>query len=639
MCGIAGCFDTTAQTPGDTLRRNVEAMAAALVHRGPDEGAVWFDAERSVALGHRRLSILDLSPAGSQPMHSACGRFTLVYNGEIYNHGELGAELRSQGHAFRGHSDTEVLLAAIRQWGVREAVERANGMFAFAVWDAHEQTLTLARDRLGIKPLYFGWLGRTLVFASELKAIVRHPDFRPEIDRDALALFLQHSYIPAPDSIYRGIAKLFPGCLLTVKPNAPETLTLYWNLPAAIERSRGDPFRGTEDEAAEALEALLRDSIGLQRLADVPVGTFLSGGIDSSLVVALMQAQKAGHVRAFTIGFDDPAFDESGFAAAIAKHLGVEHTTEVVTPAHAQAVIPRLSAMYDEPFADVSQIPTFLVSQLARKFVTVSLSGDGGDELFGGYDRYRHIDRIWRQIGWLPAALRRPAAWTFQQVVHRGLRGKKGESFRARALAAEDRRELYAAVHRHWDSPEIVVIGGDPRRSTANFRSSLEVIRGAHTFREEMMALDTTTYLPDCILTKLDRASMAVSLEARVPLLDHRVVEFAWRLPLAFKFKYKILQGKQILRRILQKHIPPALFERPKRGFGVPIGDWLRGPLRDWAEALLAVDRLQAEGFLRPEPIREKWAEHLAGTHNWQYLLWDVLMFQAWFERQRTAAV
>jgi asparagine synthase (glutamine-hydrolysing) len=631
MCGIAGCFDLTNQLPDARLREIADAMAGRLVHRGPNEGAVWTDAAGGIALGHRRLSIVDLSPAGGQPMHSACGRYTIVFNGEIYNHRDLRTELAAAGHAFRGHSDTEVLLAAIAAGGVRAALDKSNGMFATAVWDAQGRALTLARDRLGIKPLYYGWLGRQFVFASELKALRAHPEFRPTIDRGSLALFLQHSYIPAPATIYQGVRKLPPGCLLTVQAESAETAgpQPYWALEAAIQQGRENPFRGSEKAAADELQALLSDAIGLQRLADVPVGAFLSGGIDSSLVVALMQAQRAGPVRTFTIGFHEPEYDEAPFAAAIAQHLRTDHAAQYITAAEAQQVIPRLPEMYDEPFADMSQIPTFLVSQLAREHVTVSLSGDGGDELFGGYDRYARIDRIWRQIAWLPAPLRQTVATLYQRVVHQGIRRRAGRSLRSRVLAAVDRRALYEALHRHWERPASVVIGAGASGVETGWQSHW--IR-RESFIEEMMALDTTTYLPDCILTKLDRASMAVSLEARVPLLDHRVVEFAWRLPLAMK--YQRGSGKRLLRQILARHVPEALFERPKRGFGVPIGDWLRGGLRPWAEALLDADRLSAEGFFQPGPIREKWLEHQGGRANWQYLLWDVLMFQSWLERE-----
>jgi asparagine synthase (glutamine-hydrolysing) len=631
MCGIAGCFERTARTGADRLSHVARSMADTLVHRGPDEGAVWIDPAHGIALAHRRLSILDLSSAGSQPMSSARGRYVIVWNGEIYNHAELRAELALAGSVFRGHSDTEVLLEAIAAWGIQRTLERANGMFALAVWDSAEQVLTLARDRLGIKPLYYGWLQQQFLFASELKALRAHPDFCPLVDRAALAQFLQHGYIPTPATIYEGVHKLAPGCLLTIsRAAATPAPRPFWSLRAAIETGRANPFRGTEAEAADELEALLRDAVALQRLADVPVGAFLSGGIDSSLVVALMRAQNAGSVRAFTIGFSEPEFDELEYARAIAAHLQLDHTATRIGAEQARQVISRLPHTYDEPFADVSQIPTLLVSELARQKVTVSLSGDGGDELLGGYGRYERIDSFWRKIGWLPATLRRRAAQLYQRVVHQALRGKSGTSFRSRVLAAADRKALYDTLHRHWETPAELVIGSTPLPADPWLPHWI----ASGSFIEEMMALDTATYLPDCILTKLDRASMAVSLEARVPLLDHRVVEFAWRLPREMKFRAG--QGKRLLRIILARHLPPRLFERPKRGFGVPIGDWLRGPLRTWAEELLDDERLRAEGFLRPEPIREKWAEHQSGRCNWQYLLWDVLMFQSWLQAQRS---
>ncbi len=631
MCGLAGMFDFRRNTAAPTLRALAESMAARLIHRGPDEGGVWSDPAAGIALAHRRLSILDLSPAGSQPLSSACGRFTIVYNGEIYNHGELRRELSPAGIAWRGHCDTEVLIEAIARWGLAGAVERVNGMFAFAVWDAQVRSLTLGRDRLGIKPLYYAWLPGQFIFGSELKALRAHPACPAEIDRGALAQFLQHSYIPAPATIYGGVRKLPPGCLLTINgeaaPNAQPTA--YWSVDDAVQRGAAAPFRGSAEDAVDELERLVDDSVKLQRLADVSVGAFLSGGIDSTAVVASMQAQAGGRVRTFTIGFDDPAYDEMPFAEAIARHLQIEHIALRLTAEEARATIPALADIYDEPFADVSQIPTLLVSRLARQHVTVSLSGDGGDELFGGYDRYFHIDRIWKRIGWLPASLRRIAARLYQSVVHRGLLGRRGRSFRARVLGARERRELYRELHRHWERPAEVVIGA------AESEEHGGVWRQAATFVEEMMAHDATTYLPDCILTKLDRASMAVSLEARVPLLDHKIVEFAWTLPLEYKVRGGA--GKWPLRQLLARRLPRQLFERPKRGFGVPIGDWLRGPLRDWAEGLLDERRLSREGFLRPQPVREKWREHLEGRANWQYLLWDVLIFQSWLERQKSS--
>jgi asparagine synthase (glutamine-hydrolysing) len=629
MCGIAGCFDVSCQTSGDRLQQIAAAMAAMLVHRGPDESGVWCDPSHGIALAHRRLSILDLSPTGSQPMHSPCGRFTIVFNGEIYNHAALRLELEGHGRTFRGHCDTEVLMAAIREWGVAAALPRLNGMFAFAIWDRDEQSLTLARDRLGIKPLYWGLLGRQLVFASELKGLRVHPDFRAEIDRYSLTLLLQHSYVPTPWSIYCGIQKLSAGCVLTITRSCTSQTkpVAYWSLREVIARGQAEPFPGSEADAIDQLDALLRNAVSLQRLADVRVGAFLSGGVDSSVVTALMQARSSGAMKAFTIGFAEADYDESHFAEPIARHLGVDYTCELVTPSEAQGVIPQLPAVYDEPFADSSQIPTLLVSQLARRHVTVSLSGDGGDELFGGYERYARTDRIWRQIAWLPHSLRKHSAKLYQQFIHTTLLGRNDASLRARVLSAAKARQLYEELHRHWVIPQNIVVNDADLPANSLWDGHW---LQCPTFVEEMMALDTTTYLPDCILTKLDRASMAVSLEARVPLLDHRVVEFAWTLPSAFKFN--ACETKRPLRLILERCLPRSLFERPKRGFGVPIGEWLRGPLRDWAESLLSAERLKAEGFLQPQPIREKWQEHLAGRANWQYLLWDVLMIEAWHE-------
>ncbi len=603
-------------------------MAASLAHRGPDDCGVWIDAPAGLGLGHRRLAIFDLSPTGRQPMHSSCGRFTIVYNGEIYNHRELRDELQSRGCTFRGTSDTEVLLEAVAHWGLKETLGRANGMFAFALWDRNERTLTLARDRIGIKPLYYGWAGKTFLFASELKALRRHPQFEPVIDRSALALLLEHSYIPAPTSIYQDVNKLPAGTTLTVAsdgaPDGPRPIP-YWSLGKIAERGRHEPFSGTGAEAVDALEELLRDAVRIRTRADVPLGAFLSGGIDSSTVVALMQAQDAQPVKAFTIGFDVPEYDESGHAASIAAHLGVEHFQHRVTAAEAQAVIPQLPTLYDEPFADSSQIPTYLVSRLAREHVTVSLSGDGGDELFGGYNRYDHIGRIWKKIAWLPLPLRKPAARILQAT--RSLRGKPGKEkgVWTGVLEARTAGRLYHFLNRHWRFPENVVLGGHPQ---STLLSQFESRPDRDSFLEEMMFVDTLTYLPECILTKVDRASMGVSLEARVPLLDHRVVEFAWSLPA----QRKVVAGadKWPLRELLARHVPTHVFDRPKVGFGVPIDSWLRGPLRDWAEDLLSEERLAREGYLNPAPIREKWSQHLAGEYDWHYLLWDVLMFEAW---------
>lgn len=634
MCGIAGCVDLSRTTSPQQLEVSIDAMTSGLVHRGPDDRGTWVDAEAGLALGHRRLSIFDLSATGHQPMRSSCGRFTIVYNGEIYNHDDLRRDLASRGLSFRGTSDTEVLLEAIAGWGLDETLRRVNGMFAFALWNHTDRTLTLARDRIGIKPLYYGWTGRTFLFASELKALRRHPTFQPAVNRDALALLLEHSYIPAPASIYQGIRKLPAATTLTLtldaSPGGPQPVP-YWSLAQIAELGSQNPFSGTQAQAIDALEELLRDAVHLRTQADVPLGAFLSGGIDSSTIVALMQAQDTHPVKAFTIGFDVPEYDESGNAAAIASHLGVEHFTHRVTAAEAQAVIPQLPTLYDEPFADSSQIPTYLVSTLAREHVTVSLSGDGGDELFGGYNRYSHIGRIWKKIAWLPIPLRKPAARCLEAT--QSLRRRRGHEpgLWNGALAARTAGELYHFLNRHWRFPENVVIDGQP---TPTPLSQFTTRPDRGNFLEEMMFVDTLTYLPECILTKVDRASMGVSLEARVPLLDHRVVEFAWSLSAESKVVAGV--GKWPLQKLLARHAPAQLLDRPKVGFGVPIDTWLRGPLRDWAEDLLSEQRLTREGYLNPAPIREKWSQHVAGECNWHYLLWDVLMFQAWLGASRT---
>jgi len=638
MCGIAGLWEELGQGAGADARAAVDAMTATLVHRGPDDGGCWQDPAAGLALGHRRLSILDLSPAGHQPMLSRCGRYVTAFNGEIYNHAELRAAL---GDArWRGHSDTETLLEAVARWGIVAALKRCTGMFALALWDRERRELHLARDRLGEKPLYYGRLGRTLVFASELKALRAHPDWRGEIDRGALALLLRHNCIPAPHSIYRGIHKLMPATLLTLRADGSSDETRYWSAREVAERGVNEPFAGSEDEAAAELERLLSRSVARQMVADVPLGAFLSGGIDSSLVVALMQAQSARPVKSFTIGFNEPGYDEAGHARAVAHHLGTEHTELTVSPRQALEVIPRLPELYDEPFSDASQIPTFLVAQLAREQVAVSLSGDGGDELFGGYNRYFLGRSLWRRIGWLPRGVRRAAASAIAAVPPAGwdalfsclprLRhARPGDKLHKLAgiLGARDADEIYRRLVSHWQHPAAVVIGGaEPVTALTDSGAWPEL----PDFTQRMMYLDLVSYLPDDILVKVDRAAMGVSLETRVPMLDHELVEFAWRVPLSMKIRGG--QGKWLLRRVLHKHVPRELIERPKMGFGVPIDAWLRGPLRDWAEALLDEARLAREGYFDPRTIRTRWREHLSGRRNWQYQLWDVLMFQAWLE-------
>lgn len=639
------------------MAATVTRMTETLRHRGPDDGGVWVDEKAGIALGHRRLSIIDLSPEGHQPMLSACGRFVVVFNGEIYNYREIRKELEAgSGNdrvRWRGHSDTEVMLAAISRWGLEGSLDRFNGMFAFALWDRETRTLHLVRDRLGEKPLYYGLMGETFLFGSELKALRAHPDFRAEIDRGALGLFFRHNYVPSPYSIYENVSKLSPGTRLAVarekRGGLPSPLP-YWEGKRAAEEGIRDPFTGTSDEAVTAFESILRDSVSMRMESDVPLGAFLSGGIDSSTVVALMQAESRRPVKTFTVGFGEKGFDEAGHARAVAAHLGTDHTEVFVTPQDALAVIPRLPFMYDEPFADSSQIPTFLISEVARRYVTVSLSGDGGDELLGGYNRYAWGRRIWRTVGWMPPRLRKmgaraltvlaPQTWdglfdrmapVLPAAIRQRTPGDKLHKL-AGVLAAEDPGALYLDLISHWKNPSDVVLGGSERPTALTDRRRWGE---ALDFTRQMMYLDMVTYLPDDILTKVDRASMGVSLEARVPLLDHRVVEFAWRLPLSMKIRKG--RGKWLLRQILHRYVPAGLVERPKMGFGVPIDAWLRGPLREWAESLLDEERLRREGFLHPAPIRRKWREHLSGRRNWQYYLWDVLMFQAWLEAKGSA--
>jgi asparagine synthase (glutamine-hydrolysing) len=587
-------------------------------------------------------------------MHSVCGRFVLVFNGEIYNHLELRARLEKKAEVlgWRGHSDTETLLSCFVAWGIGKTLQELVGMFALSLWDRQERTLTLARDRLGEKPLYYGWLGRTFLFGSELKALKAHPLFCGEIERDALALLLRHNCIPAPYSIYRGIHKLPPGHLVTVNPAEHSSCSEpkpcpYWSLNEVVADGHARPFSGSEVEAIDALEAQLKQSIGLQMLADVPVGALLSGGVDSSAIAALMQAQSGQPIRTFTIGFDEAGYDEAVHAKAVAHHLGTRHTELYVRPKDALAVIPLLPSMYCEPFSDSSQIPTFLVSQLARQQVTVALSGDGGDELFGGYNRYLMARQTWGEMQRLPLRARRAAAGVLRAVspsmwdrlfdsaksllpkrLHIANPGDKAHKL-ADVLTLADGESFFRQLTSHWQDPVSIVIGGHEPTTLLSERLSWPT---TNSFEHWMMAIDAQLYLPDDILVKVDRAAMAVGLETRVPLLDHRVVELAWRMPLRWKIRDG--QGKWLLRQVLYRHVPKKLIERPKMGFGIPLDSWLRGPLRDWAESLLDEGRLHQEGYFNPAPIRKKWAEHLSEQRNWQSHLWNVLMFQAWLEEQ-----
>lgn len=652
MCGIAG-FLTAAGT--DSGEATLFRMASAIGHRGPDDAGVWSDRPAGIGLAHRRLSIVDLSLAGHQPMVSPGGRHVLIFNGEIYNHLKLRAELEKAGAGYlrgggwRGHSDTETLLVGFDAWGVIGTIERTIGMFAIAVWDRYNQTLTLVRDRMGEKPLYFGWQGQgekaCFLFGSELKALRAHPEFCSVVNRDALCLFMRHNYVPAPYSIYQNIYKLPPGCSLTVSLREREPkLSAYWSLAQVAETGVASPFEGNSNQAVDKLEILLKDAVRQQMIADVPLGAFLSGGIDSSTVVALMQAQSSRPVKTFTIGFNEQGYNEAVHAKAVAKHLGTDHTELYVSPEQAMAVIPKLSFLYDEPFADSSQIPTFLVSELAKQHVTVSLSGDAGDELFCGYNRYVMSNAWWNKMQPIPLALRQvvskgltsvsPDRWnkltgwlpTASRYANFGDKLHKG----AAVLDSRTLEELYLGLISHWPYPtDIVLKGAEPPTTLTGHRPDLRGLDGV----QQMMALDGLTYLPDDILAKVDRAAMGVSLESRVPFLDHRVVEFAWRIPQSMKLRDGI--GKWMLREVLYRHVPKQLIDRPKMGFGVPIEHWLRGPLRDWAEDLLSEDRIKREGYLNAAPIRKKWAEHLSSHRNNQHSLWCVLMFQAWLAEQR----
>lgn len=641
MCGFSGYWHASGCVDAAIAGR----MATAIAHRGPDDAGVWCDESAGLALSHRRLSILDLSPAGHQPMVSPCGRYVLAYNGEIYNHQELRRELKKTGGAFdwRGHSDTETLLASLRHWGVQGALERINGMFAFALWDVAERTLVLARDRMGEKPLYYGRSGESFLFGSELKALAAHPQWCGEVNRNALALYLRHNYVPAPWSIYQGISKLPPAHFVVIRESGHSVgePVCYWNLGQVAQQGVA-AATGFADAMADELDALLRDAIKRRMTADVPLGAFLSGGYDSTMVAALMQEQSEKPIKTFTIGFHETAYNEATHAKAVAAHLGTDHTELYVTPEDAIAVIPKLPTIYDEPFSDSSQIPTYLVSQLARQHVTVALSGDGGDELFYGYSRYPKAAALCQQMHLIPTpirklvsqcAMRMPTGMVelLMDCLPRRMRINQIGTrlpLLAQFLTEPSPERLYQQLVSHWKTPSKVVLSGKEPDTLFLQSERLPPIG----ISEKFMFLDMLSYLPDDILTKVDRASMAVGLEARVPMLDHRLVEFSWRVPM--QYKYRNGQGKWLLRQVLHRYVPQSLMERPKMGFGVPIEHWLRGPLREWAEELLDERRLREEGFFDPAPIRRMWAQHQQAKQGWHYYLWDVLMFQAWRAEQ-----
>ncbi|MBT7308888.1 MAG: asparagine synthase (glutamine-hydrolyzing) [Gammaproteobacteria bacterium] len=647
MCGFVGVLGDAVLEKG-TLR----AMSSTMVHRGPDDEGVWFDRSAAVALAHRRLSIVDLSPEGHQPMVSPSGRYVIALNGEIYNHRSLRSDLERLGGQFRGHSDTEVFLSAVETWGLKSALTRSTGMFAFALYDRKERLLSLVRDRMGEKPLYYGWQGegkrRVFLFGSELKALRKHPSWRGGVDRDALAQLLRYNYIPAPQTIHPGVKKLLPGVLVQYRQGGSgewsETFNQpWWSFQTVAKAGSERQFAGSEADAVEELDRLLKQVVQEQSVADVAVGAFLSGGIDSSSIVAIMQSVSERPVESFTIGYDDVSYDESSDAKRIAAQLGTNHHEWIITARDAMGVIPELPTLYDEPFADASQIPTTLVSRFARSHVTVSLSGDGGDELFGGYNRHYWAPRLLRKFGNIPAGLRAavsggvksisPSAWDSALsaveflLPNRLVVRQPGEKIHkiARLMGAADEYDLYSKLVSAWDDP-LPILGNLGNRAARQYPGALW--ESQNTFSEKMMALDAVTYLPDDILMKVDRAAMSTSLESRIPLLDHRIVEFSLRLPLEMKIHNS--SGKSILRKVLDRYVPRPLMERPKSGFGLPLHEWLRAPLREWGEELLSEKRLREEGFFDVSAVRSTWEEHLSGRRNNQYLLWSVLMFQAW---------
>ena len=632
MCGFAGFLECSVQRSRSESETLVQRMSAAMTHRGPDDAGIWLGENGRVAFGHRRLAILDTSTAGRQPMTSRCGRFVLAYNGEVYNFRQLRKELGTD--TLRSDSDTEVLLEAISVWGLARTLPRLVGMFAFVLWDAVDRTITLVRDRCGIKPVYYGQCGHTFLFGSELKAFKQHPDFDATVCRGSLARFLQHNYVPSTHTIYRDCRQLSPGAMLTVSVDSNSgqrpAPVVWWDLRSVVESAKSRPLKGTSQEVMDGLEVHLTQAVRDRLVSDVPLGAFLSGGIDSSLVVALMQKVSDRPVRTFSIGFEEGRYNEAVFARGVAEHLGTDHTEFTVTARQCRDVIPNLPLIFDEPFADSSQIPTYLVSQLARGDVTVSLSGDGGDEMFGGYERYFQLQETWERYRRIPgrgflSRICRTAAKFFRA------KWKERFLYRSRLLEMPDAARLYQHGNLHWQ-PDCGIVPGAEDCPTTYWQHE-EWLQTGNCI-EEWMWLDAVTYLPDDILVKVDRASMAVGLEVRVPLLDHRVVEYAWRLPFADKVDRRASRGKLPLRTLLARHVPRSLFERPKQGFGVPIDVWLRGPLRDWAEDLLDEARLRADGFLDPLSVRREWELHQSGRADRHYLLWDVLMFNAWLRAE-----
>lgn len=648
MCGFAGFIDPKLTRSNERLTTLVRDMNCAITPRGPDSAGEWTDAYSGIALGHRRLSIMDLSPAGHQPMLSNCGRYVMVFNGEVYNHNAMRAELAAAGVslAWRGHSDTEVMLAAIVHWGFDEALNRFNGMFAFALWDKESKTLTLARDRMGEKPLSYGWVNGIFFFASTLDACRAHPDFNASIDPKTQTLFLRYGNVPAPYTIFTGMKKLLPAqvLILTQADIAKKQLSqprYYWHPQQVVASALANPFTGSDSDAIGALESLLMDAVGIRMEADVPLGAFLSGGFDSSIVVALMQAQSSRKVRTFSIGFDNAKFNESEHARAVANHLGTEHTEMMITAQDALNVIPKLCSIYDEPFADSSAMPTYLVSKLTREHVTVALSGDGGDELFGGYGHYATGVKLWDNLGGNSAGLLTFGATALHTLSPRVLNkvgslvGKRNLGDKLGKLAdllpyLETQTNAYRGLVSHWRNMSALMSDAHEPMTLLSGLEDLPV--GLSDMAQTMQYLDMRTYMSDDILTKVDRASMAVSLEGRIPLLDHRVAEFAWSLPQNMKRRDGV--GKWILKELTYKHIPCTIMDRPKQGFAVPLADWLRGDLRDWAESLLQTDKLSAQG-LNAKLVHKVWRAHLSGQRDFKTPLWTVLMLMAFVDNGR----
>ncbi len=644
MCGIAGFFDPGKKTkdPSSVLKE----MTDAITHRGPDDSGYFTDRESGIALGHRRLSILDLSPLGHQPMFSHSGRFVIVYNGEVYNYQEIKKGLEEEGITFKSTTDTEVILEAVEHYGIDKALPMFNGMFAFSLYDKKEGIIYLVRDRVGIKPLYWGINNGILFFASELKAFRRHPLFTASLNIDAIALYLRHNYIPTPYSIYKGVYKLPPGHYLIVDKGLNVRDNTYWDFRKVAISGFSHPFELSETELIERLDDLLTKSVKLRMISDVPLGAFLSGGIDSSTIVALMQKVSNIPQKTFTIGFSEGEYNEARYAADIAKHLGTEHTELYVTPKDAQDVIPKLPDMYDEPFSDSSQIPTHLVSALTRRYVTVSLSGDGGDELFGGYNRYFWLKDIWERVKKIPKPMRKSLSALIRLFPHEFYNKTFPIFFRflpqkyrfrlpgdklyklSEILDKNSPDEMYRMLISHEKYPERIVKNAyEPETILLD----KDIKREIPDYVARMMFFDFLTYLPDDILTKVDRASMWVSLEARVPILDHNIVEFAWKVPLEYKIRDG--KGKYLLREVLSRYVPRELFERPKTGFGIPIDYWLRGPLKEWAGDLLSEEMIKKYGILEYRPIERMFREHISGRRDWHYYLWDVLMLQSWLNR------